>query len=177
MGFADRYLQGKTSVAAGAISSPGWPCSARKFLRRDVGRCWSSGVAGASADVSTTGSGGLRFDAGHVCHPLYHHDKQHAALVPPAQPAHLPAINVMSSPGSTTRKSRRNFVSTCIVRPGHAWLYRGDKSTPRPKSMWLFSSINGQTFFSATRFSALLVDALACNGAKMANASHLSVEP
>jgi hypothetical protein len=94
----------------------------------------------------------------------------------------------MSSPSSTARKSRRNFVSIPIVRSGHAWLSRGEKSTP--KSRDLFSKITGPAFLclllcqpkgrefdiylgSQTRlhyeFSALLVDARAYTGAKMAN--------
>jgi hypothetical protein len=37
--------------------------------------------------------------------------------------------HLRSSPSSTARQSRRNFVSTSIVRSGHAWLFRGEEST------------------------------------------------
>jgi len=38
-------------------------------------------------------SGPWRF---HACDLLNHHDEQHATLIPPTQPAHLPAINVVA---------------------------------------------------------------------------------
>jgi hypothetical protein len=60
----------------------------------------------------------------------------------------------MYSPSSTDRMSRRNFVSTCIVRSGHAWLRRGEKSTPRRWSEF------SQTPLAAPLLSPLLTKGL-----------------
>jgi len=40
-----------------------------------------------------SGAAAWRF---HACNPLYHHDEQHVTFIPPAQPAHAPAINVIA---------------------------------------------------------------------------------
>jgi len=72
---------------------------------------------GRWAILDLIGKGGV--SPGHCCHALYHDDEQYAAFVPPTQHTRQPS---MSSPSSTARKSLRNFVSTCMLCSGHAWL-------------------------------------------------------
>jgi hypothetical protein len=42
------------------------------------------------------GTTGRRRARSHVGNPLGHHDEQHPAFIPPAQPANAPAINVIA---------------------------------------------------------------------------------
>jgi hypothetical protein len=62
------------------------------------------------------------FDVRHLRNPLYHHDEQHVALIPPAQPAYLPAINVIAQLDRPKKpqESRVNLHSalrTCMALP------------------------------------------------------------
>src|SRR6202051_175008 len=129
-----------------------------RFLRRErrtvLCRCWRCDRVGP------------RVRRGRTRRRLYDRDRRHGGFVPgmpvtrltittnntrhlshpPSQHTRQPST---SSPSSTAWKSRRNFVSICIVRSGHAWLGKADKSTP--ESMGLINPKSPKSPFSSSR--------------------------
>src|ERR1700680_4165109 len=62
-----------------------------------------------------------RFSAGHVGNALDHHHEQHSAFIPPAQPAHAPAIQVIAKLDRLEKPQELRFnmhspLRTCMAR-------------------------------------------------------------
>src|SRR6202162_3761098 len=84
--------------------------------------CGAARPQGANAPPSLRpGPAARRFRAGHAGNALDHHDEQHAAFIPPTQPAHAPAINVIAELDRLEKPQELRFnmhspLRTCMAR-------------------------------------------------------------